>query len=79
MPLNTQPNLAEPGVHHRYAYAPGDAFYDALIAGHRGLDDAQSERMQARLLLLLANQVGDLAVLREAITLARAGVALPQP
>ena len=34
---------------------------------------------QVRLLLLLANHVGDLAVLREAIALARAGVALPQP
>ena len=32
MPLNTQPNFSEPGVHQRWVYTPGDAFYDALIA-----------------------------------------------
>jgi hypothetical protein len=74
MPLNTQPNFSEPGVHHRWAYTPGDAFYDALIAAHHGLTDAQSELLNARLVLLLANHVGDLAVLREAIALARRGV-----
>jgi hypothetical protein len=79
MPLNTQPNFTEPGVRHRYAYAPGDALYDALIAAHRGLSDEQSELLNARLLLLLANHIGDLGVLREAIALARAGVATPPP
>ncbi len=75
MPLNTQPNFSEPGVRHRWAYTPGDAFYDALIAAHHGLTDAQSELLNARLVLLLANHVGDLSVLREAIALARSGVA----
>ncbi len=75
MPLNTQPNFSEPGVRHRWAYTPGDAFYDALIAAHHGLADAQSELLNARLILLLANHVGDLSVLREAIALARSGVA----
>ena len=74
MPLNTQPNFSEPGVRHRYAYAPGDAFYDALIAAHHGLDDAQSESLNARLLLLLANHVGDLAVLRQAMAKAYDGI-----
>jgi predicted LPLAT superfamily acyltransferase len=73
MPLNTQPNFSEPGVPHRWAYTPGDAFYDALIVAHQGLADAQSELLNARLVLLLANHVGDLAVLREAIALARTG------
>jgi hypothetical protein len=77
MPLNTQPNFSEPGTRQRWAYTPGDAFYDALIAAHHGLTDAQSELLNARLVLLLANHVGDLAVLREAITLARAGVGPP--
>jgi Protein of unknown function (DUF2783) len=76
MPLNTQPNFTEPGVPHRWAYTPGDAFYDALIAAHHGLSDAQSELLNARLVLLLANHVGDLSVLREAIALARAGAAV---
>ncbi|MDH4059683.1 MAG: DUF2783 domain-containing protein [Aquincola sp.] len=74
MPLNTEPNFREPGVRHRWAYAPGDAFYQALIGAHQGLSDAQSELLNARLVLLLANHVGDLAVLREAIALARRGV-----
>ena len=75
MPLNTEPNFSEPGLRQRWAYTPGDAFYDTLIAAHHGLTDAQSELFNARLLLLLANHVGDLSVLREAIALARAGVA----
>jgi len=72
--LNVQPNFGAPGPQQRQAYAPGDHFYDLLIAGHRGLSDAQSELMNARLVLLLANHVGDLRVLEEAITAARCGV-----
>ncbi len=78
MPLQTQPHFSEPGVRHRHAYMPGDAFYDALIAAHHGLTDAQSELLNARLVLLLANHIGDLEVLREAIALARRRVAAAQ-
>lgn len=74
MPLNTQAHFFEPGRPQRWAYTPGDAFYDALIKAHAGLTDAQSELLNARLILLLANHVGDLGVLREAIALARDGV-----
>ena len=63
MDLITTPNLEAP-----------DDFYEALIAAHQGLTDGQSELLNARLVLLLANHVGDLAVLREAIALARKGV-----
>lgn len=73
--LNVQPNLGIPGERYRHAYMPGDRFYEMLIEGHRGLTDAQSELMNARLVLLLANHIGDLRVLQEAITLARAGAA----
>jgi hypothetical protein len=76
MPLNIQPNFTEPGVPQRWAYTPGDAFYDALIAAHHGLSDAQSELLNARLVLLLANHVGDLSVLREAIALARGNISV---
>lgn len=69
--LNTQPNFTTPGQRHRHAYTPGDDFYDLLIAGHAGLSDTDSDRMNARLVLLLANHIGDLQVLREAITAAR--------
>jgi hypothetical protein len=47
-----------------------DDFYEALIAAHRGLDDAQSVQFNCRLVLLLANHVGDPAVLQEALRLA---------
>jgi hypothetical protein len=69
--LNTQPNFGTPGERHRHAYTPGDDFYELLIQGHAGLSDAQSELMNARLVLLLANHIGDLRVLREAIAAAR--------
>lgn len=73
--LNIQPNFGLPGERYRHPYMPGDAFYDRLVSAHRGLDDAQSEAMQARLVLLLANHIGDLRVLDEAIALARQGEA----
>ena len=72
--LVTQPNFGTPGVRHRQAYTPGDDFYEMLIDGHRGLTDEQSELMNARLVLLLANHIGDLRVLQEAIAAARGGV-----
>ncbi|MDP1650289.1 MAG: DUF2783 domain-containing protein [Rubrivivax sp.] len=75
--LVTQPNFGTPGDRHRQAYTPGDDFYEMLIDGHRGLSDEQSELMNARLVLLLANHIGDLRVLHEAIAAARAGV-VPQ-
>ena len=62
MPLITAPHLESP-----------DDFYEALIAAHDGLDDVQSHALDARLVLLLANHVGALDVLREALAAARAG------
>ena len=79
MPLTTQPHFHEPGLRHRWAYTPGDAFYEALVASHQGLSDAQSELMNARLVLLLANHIGDLRVLREALAAARADADAPLP
>jgi hypothetical protein len=61
--LNSTPNLAAP-----------DDFYEALIEAHRGLTEAQSEMLNARLILLLANHVGDMNVLRAALEAARAGL-----
>jgi hypothetical protein len=52
----------------------GDAFYEQLVAAHRGLDDAASGALNARLVLLLANHVGDPAVVAEAIAAARCGL-----
>jgi hypothetical protein len=48
-----------------------DAFYECLIAAHQGLSDEQSQALNARLVLLLANHIGRLDVLREALQAAR--------
>ncbi len=72
--LELQANFALPGRRARHAYTPGDEFYDALISAQRNLSDEQSDLFNARLLLLLANHIGDLDVLREAIRMA-----LPAP
>jgi len=61
--LNIDLNIASP-----------DDFYAALVELHRGLSDEQSELVNARLILLLANQVGDIGVLREAMQRAREGI-----
>jgi hypothetical protein len=61
MSLVTEPNLESP-----------DDFYAALIEAHRDLGAEQSHALNARLVLLLANHVGELAVLREALGAARA-------
>jgi hypothetical protein len=56
-----------------------DAFYEALIAAHEGLSDEQSNLLNARLVLLLANQIGDMAVLRACIAAAREGLEAGPP
>ena len=48
-----------------------DRFYDELIKAHDGLSPEESAALNARLILVLANQVGDLDTLREAISIAR--------
>lgn len=51
--------------------AGGDDFYAELLAAHEGLDKAESDALNARLILILANHVGDRAVLTAAIQAAR--------
>lgn len=51
--------------------ADQDRAYTAIIDAHRDLDDAASQALNARLVLILANHVGDEGVLAEAIALAR--------
>lgn len=55
-------------------------FYDMLTDSHHDLDDGQSKMLDAQLLLLLANHIGDLNVLRQAFARARVTVeqALPR-
>ena len=73
--LNTQPNFGAGDEPPLRAFTPGDDFYELLIGAHRGLGDDQSRLVNARLILLLSNHIGDLRVLREALAAARAGLA----
>ena len=61
--LNTDPNHAAP-----------DDFYERLIATHRGLSDEESSLVNAKLILLLANHIGDPEVLAQAMAAAREGI-----
>ena len=63
MSLNIEPNIDRP-----------DDFYQALIDAYAGLSEAQSAALNARLILVLANQVGDYETLRAAIGAARAAL-----
>ncbi|TDP63232.1 DUF2783 domain-containing protein [Roseateles toxinivorans] len=60
MTLKREPNLAN-----------ADAFYEALINSQRELSDDQADMLLAKLVLILANHIGDRAVLDEALALAR--------
>ncbi|WPB85597.1 DUF2783 domain-containing protein [Sediminicoccus rosea] len=60
--LRTAPRLTEP-----------DEFYAALMEAHRALDDAASRKLDAKLILLLANHIGDMTVLRQALAIAQGG------
>lgn len=58
--LRTDPRIDDP-----------DALYAALMEAHRELDAAASRKLDAKLILLLANHIGDLEVLREALAIAQ--------
>lgn len=63
MKLNLEPNIADP-----------DGFYQQLIDSQRDMDDEQAERMNCKLILILANHIGDREVIREAIAAAGGNV-----
>ncbi|MGV3570867.1 MAG: DUF2783 domain-containing protein [Ramlibacter sp.] len=48
-----------------------DGFYEQLLDAHQGLSKEQSDLLNARLILLLANQVGDMKVLKDCVQAAR--------
>ena len=60
MALSTRSNFSK----------PDDAFR-AIVEAHRGLSEEQSADFDAALVLILANHIGDIEVLCEAITLAK--------
>ncbi len=56
MPLETKPNIADP-----------DGFYQELIDSQRDMEETEAELMNCKLVLLLANHIGDRGILREAL------------
>jgi hypothetical protein len=60
MTLQLDPNIPDP-----------DGFYEALLKAHDGLSDAESQAYNARLVLLLANQIGDHDTLMAALEAAK--------
>lgn len=62
MPLELKPNLQD-----------ADGFYDALLSAHAHLSKEESDALNARLILILANHIGDLAILNEALQTASKG------
>ena len=66
------------GLDTKARFADPDAAYRAITEAHRGLTESQSADLNAALVLILANQLGDMAMLREALALARSTVAPSQ-
>jgi hypothetical protein len=65
--MNTQLNL-------RQNLDDYSDFYEMLSESHQDLDEGQSKMLNAQLILLLSNHIGDVSVLREAFALARVNV-----
>jgi len=68
MTLSTQSNFPDP-----------DAAYRLIVEAHRGLDDEASAALDAALVLILANHIGDLDLLREAVAVAKRAVGAHPP
>lgn len=60
MSLNLKPNIENP-----------DVFYEMLTDAQRDMSDEEANDMNARLVLILANQVGNLDDLRQAVEMSR--------
>jgi uncharacterized radical SAM superfamily protein len=61
--LKTSANIAKP-----------DDIYEMLISAHNGLTKAESDTFNAKLILILMNQIGDETTIREALALAKTRV-----
>jgi hypothetical protein len=64
--------MAEGALRRSLNLAAPDDIYNAIVSAHQGLSDEQCRAFDARLILLLANHVGDAAVINEALAAARA-------
>ena len=67
MSLILEPNVSDP-----------DDMYQYIIEMHRNLSDEQSAQVNAKMILLLANHIGDSRVILEAASIAREGISSPE-
>jgi hypothetical protein len=58
--LNLNPNIPN-----------GDDFYEKLLNAHEGLNKEQSDALNARLILILSNHIGDMDILEQALNAAK--------
>jgi len=58
--LNLNPNIPN-----------GDDFYEKLLNAHEGLNKEQSDALNARLILILSNHIGDMNILEQALNAAK--------
>jgi hypothetical protein len=63
--------MSESRVATENRFADPDAAFRLIVEAHRGLSDADSAALNAKLVLILANHIGDLETLRQAIALAK--------
>lgn len=71
--------MSEPGIDTTFRLgARADDVYAALIEAHRGLSDEASARLNARLVLILANQIGDAGIVLAVIARARAAMGVAE-
>lgn len=78
MALNVQPNFHRAGQTVIRDFSPSDDFYQMLLDCHHDLTYAESTQVNANLVLLLANHIGDLDVIKVALQIARQAIE-PQP
>jgi hypothetical protein len=62
------------GLDTKARFADPDAAYRAIIEAHRGLTESESAELNAALVLILANQLGDMTMLHEALVLAQRSI-----
>ena len=70
-PARSKRRARRPHDETTFHFQDGDGFYEQLLDAHQNLSKEESELLNARLILLLANQIGDAKVLKDCIAAAR--------
>jgi hypothetical protein len=71
MTLSNALSASETALKTSLHFQDADTFYETLLDAHHGLSHEESERFNARLILIMANQLGNTALLQACIAAAR--------